>query len=471
MYISVGEYKFFTATLKILKGAAASVAISQGNNQSGKSGDTLPQTLYAIVSDPCGGTVSGVQGTWKVTSGSATLANTLSTSDSAGRLGTKVVLGQVPGPVQITLTIPNIGVVTFNATNSVVIQSVKVFSGSGQTGYTLAAFPQPIVFQVKDNQGNVLPGVTVAFSVASGSASVNPTTALTDAQGRAATTVTAGTVAGVITITGSAGGVSDSATVTATPPGPQVTVGNIFNAAVDTVTGAKALGIVPCGLATAQGAGLAPNLVGAVSGATLFGPLQTTVNGTSVSVNGIPAPILTLSNINGVQQVNFQTPCETPVGSATIVVTASGGTTTIPGVSAYQVQPGVFNYPGATGKPYGAIFSAADGSAVTPSNLAQKGGRYFLYATGLGQVTNPPTSTNRSGTGTQTVASPVVVGINGAGIATEPAQYAVGYVGIYIVYFTIPQTANSGADIPLALQIVQNGQGVFANTVYLPGIK
>jgi uncharacterized protein (TIGR03437 family) len=470
MYISVGEYKFFAATLKILKGAAASVALSQGNNQSGKAGDTLPQILYAVVNDPCGGPVSGVQGTWKVTSGSATLTNTVSTSDSAGRLSTKVVLGQIPGPVQITLTVANIGVVTFNATNTVVIQSVKVFSGSGQTGYTLAAFPQPVVFQVKDAQGNVLPGVNVSFSVASGSGSVNPPSALTDAQGRAATTVTAGATAGVITVTGSAGGISDSATVTSTPPGPQVTVGNIFNAAVDTVTGQKALGIVPCGLATAQGDGLATNLIGSVSGATLFGPLQTTVNGTSLTVNGIPAPILTLSNISGVQQVNFQTPCETPVGSATIVVTANGGTTTIPGVSVFLAQPGIFNYPGATGRPYGAIFSASDGSAVTNTNLAKKGGRYFFYATGLGQVTNPPTSTNRSGTGTQTVPSPVVVGLNNAGVATEPAQYAVGYVGIYIVYFTIPTTANSATDIKLDLQVLVNNQGVFANSVYLPGI-
>ncbi len=465
----MGEYKFFGATLKIVPGTAAALAISQGNNQSGKAGDTLPQILYAVVSDPCGGTVSGVQGTWQVISGSATLTNAVATSDSAGRISTRVVLGQVPGRGQIKLTVANIGTATFNATNSVVIQSVKVFSGSGQTGSTLAAFPQPVVYQVKDNQGNNLPGVQLTFSVASGSASVNPTTAITDTQGRAQTTVTAGASAGTITISGSAGGITDSATLTSIPPGPQVTSATIFNAAVDTVTGAKALGIVPCGLATAQGSGLAPNLIGAVSGATLFGPLQTSVNGTSLTVNGIPAPILTLSNINGVQQVNFQTPCETPVGSATIVVTASGGTTTVPGVSVFQAQPGVFNYQGATGRAYGAVFDATDGSAVTPTSLAHKGGRYFLYATGLGQV-SPITRTNFSGTGNQVVPSPVVVGLNGGGVATEPAQYAVGYVGVYVVYFTIPTTALSQTDIPLAIQILINGQGIFGNTVYLPGI-
>src|SRR5262249_17850736 len=148
---------------------------------------------------------------------------TVSNSDSAGRLSTRVVLGQVPGPIQIRLTIANIGQVVFNATNSVVITSVKVFSGSGQTGLANAAFPQPVVFQVKDNQGNVLPGVNVLFSVASGSASVNPAAAATDSQGRASTTVTAGATAGVITITGSAGGISDSASLTSIPPGPQVT--------------------------------------------------------------------------------------------------------------------------------------------------------------------------------------------------------------------------------------------------------
>jgi uncharacterized protein (TIGR03437 family) len=471
-YISVGEYKFYPAVLNIVKGQASALAISQGNNQSGKAGDTLPQQLIATVSDPCGGQVLGVTGTWSVVSGSATLKNASSTSDSAGRFTTSVVLGSSPGPIQIKLVVANIGQVIFTLTNQVVVTGVTLVSGGGQTGFTSAAFPQPVVFQVKDAQGNPVPGIDVTFNVVAGSGSVNPPTLKTDAQGRVATTVTAGTTAGNITISATAGGQSAQATLTSKPPGLPLTPSSFFNAANDSVTGQKALGLVPCGIASAQGNGLAPGISpgSSVSGATLFGPLQTTLNGVSLTVNGILAPIFSLSNINGVQQVNFQTPCETPVGAATVVVQVNGSTTTVSGVTVLQAQPGIFNYDGGAGKSYGAVYRALDGSPVTRASMAHRGEKYYMFTTGLGQVT-PPTSTNSSGTGTQKVPSTVIVGVNNSGVPTDPATYAVGYVGVYLVFFTIPADFPTGTDLPLAVQIVINGAGVFGNQTFLPGVN
>jgi uncharacterized protein (TIGR03437 family) len=366
-----------------------------------------------------------------------------------------------------------VGSVTFSLTNNVVVSTVALVSGSGQTGFINAAFPQPVVFQVRDAQGNPIPGITVTFNIVSGSASLNPATLTTDAQGRVATTVTAGATAGSITISASAGGQTATASVTSQPPGLPLSPTSFFNAAADVVTTAKQIGLVPCGLASAQGNGLAVGIIGSVSGATLFGPLQYTLNGLSISVNGVPAPILSLSNSNGVQQVNFQTPCETAVGQATVVILLNGGTTTVPGVQVLPAQPGIFNFngsifnnPTSTGKTYGAVYSATDGSLISPSNPAHRGGTYYMFATGLG-LTNPPALTNASGTGSQSVAGQISLGINNAGVPVNSAIYSVGYVGIYTITFTIPASATPGTDQNLALGI----NGVFGNQVLIPAVN
>jgi uncharacterized protein (TIGR03437 family) len=464
MEITIGEYRSFDAVIQIGKGQAAKLAITSGNNQSGKAGDTLGQTLYATVSDPCGGQVSGVSGTWTVVSGSATLKNASSISDSAGRFGTQVVLGQVPGPIQIRLAVPNIGSVVFNLNNNVVIAVVALVSGSGQTGFTSAAFAQPVVFQVRDAQGNPLPGVPVTFNIVSGSGSVNPSTLNTDAQGRVATTITAGATAGSITVSATAGGITTTASVTSVPPGIPLSPTSFSNAA------SFATGLVPCGLATAIANGLAAGIQGVLSGSSGFGPLPYTLGGLSMTINGTPVPLYSLANSNGVQQVTFQTPCETAVGSATVVVTINGGVTTVTGVQVFAAQPGIFTYAGPNGKLYGAVIRGADGSYVTPSNLAHRGETYYLVATGLGQVA-PATLTNAAGTGAQTVASAVIVGVNNAGVPTNPAQYLQGSIGVYIVGFQIPTSATTGTDQPLALAIVQNGQTIFGSQVlFLPGV-
>jgi uncharacterized protein (TIGR03437 family) len=145
--------------------------------------------------------------------------------------------------------------------------------------------------------------------------------------------------------------------------------------------------------------------------------------------------------------------------------------TTVQGVPVLQAQPGIFTYAGPNGKLYGAVIRALDGTYVTPSSLAHRGETYYVVATGLGQVT-PATSTNAAGTGAQTVAAPVVVGINNAGVQTSPAQYVQGSIGVYIVGFQIPQSATTGTDQPLALAIVVNGQNVFGNqAVFIPGVQ
>jgi len=75
------------------------------------------------------------------------------------------------------------------------------------------------------------------------------------------------------------------------------------------------------GLATIFGTGLTD--VEGIAAATSF-PLPTEIAGTSVWVNGSPAPILAVASANGQQQINIQMPFTNPVGQTPGVCPCSG---------------------------------------------------------------------------------------------------------------------------------------------------
>jgi uncharacterized protein (TIGR03437 family) len=138
-------------------------------------------------------------------------------------------------------------------------------------------------------------------------------------------------------------------------------------------------------------------------------------------------------------------------------------------------QPGIFSYAGPNNKLYGAVIDAATGQYITPSNPARTGRRYIVVVTGLG-LTTPAITTNSSGIlgQSQTVNLPVIVGVGNQGVPVEKAEYLPGYVGVYIVTFTIPQNfAPLGNDLPLTVAAVVSGETVFhnpANPVALPAL-
>jgi uncharacterized protein (TIGR03437 family) len=477
--VSAGGYTDYFMNIKITSSGATKVAVAGGNNQTGAPGQTVPGNLIVTVTDACGKPVAGQTVTWSVTKGSAQVKNILlnGVTNGLGQSTAQLQLGSTAGSVQVTATVTTTSGTTsaaFNFTNqlNITVGSITATSGNGQTATVGQAFAQPVVFTVLDTNNNPVSGATVSLTVTpSGSASIlTPNGVVTNAQGQVSVSVTAGSTAQTITITGATASVSGSATLTASPLPPSITPSSFANAA------SGAVGLVPCGLSTVIGSGVAPNVTGVISGINPVGPLSYTLGGFSMTVNGIPAPIQAISNQNGVQQVNFQTPCEVAPGSATVVLTVNGVTTTITGVQINQVEPGIFYYTGSNGKPYGVVISAADGSYVTPSNYAVRGGKYFLLVTGLGQAT-PTLVSNNTGQD-QTVNLNTVVGVSNAGVAVISAEYSPGLVGVYAVEFQIPTTTATGApwptgpDQPLAIYaILPNGQQVFGNGTFLPGIQ
>jgi uncharacterized protein (TIGR03437 family) len=180
-------------------------------------------------------------------------------------------------------------------------------------------------------------------------------------------------------------------------------------------------------------------------------------------------PLQVVANQGGVQQVNFQAPCELTVGLATVVITINGASTTVNGVVVFPIQPGIFTYPGPNSKLYGAVIRESDGSYVTPSSLAHRGEKYYMVVTGLGQTT-PAAITNAAGTGAQAVNVPIVVGVKDLGVPVLSVRYLERYIGAYLIEFQIPVDAPLGTDQALAVAAFVNGNYIFGNSVFLPGV-
>jgi uncharacterized protein (TIGR03437 family) len=171
-----------------------------------------------------------------------------------------------------------------------------------------------------------------------------------------------------------------------------------------------------------------------------------------------------------VQQVNFQTPCETVAGApATVVVSIGSVSTQVQGVTVYPAQPGIFTFAGPGGIQYGWVINAADGSYLGPSNLATAGQTYYLVATGLGLF--PGEKTDAEGTGETIPVSNIILAINNVGVPVTSVQYVEGAIGEYVVTFTLPVPFASGTNQTISLGEIVNGQQFFDNSqVYLPGV-
>jgi uncharacterized protein (TIGR03437 family) len=113
-------------------------------------------------------------------------------------------------------------------------------------------------------------------------------------------------------------------------------------------------------------------------------PLPRDMANISVLVNGIAAPLLTVSSINGDDQINLQVPVETDTGpgAATIEIIDNGDTVTTFETDSYTEDPGIFVYRG-----YGLAIRNSNGQIVGIDNPVAPGDVIILYTTGLGPVT------------------------------------------------------------------------------------
>ena len=207
---------------------AATLEQGSGDGQSGETGHHLTDPLIVTVLDQYGNPLSGVTVSFSVTPTDGVLSPASVDTDSDGEVSTLLQLGGTAGPYTVTASVPGLSSVTFTATATappppppparVVTTLVKV-SGDTQSAETNQHLTNPLVVEVRDQDGDALSDVTVSFSVNPSSGVLSPTSATTDADGQASTALQFGSTAGAYTVTASVSGLpSVTFTATATDP-------------------------------------------------------------------------------------------------------------------------------------------------------------------------------------------------------------------------------------------------------------
>ena len=189
---------------------ATSIELVSGKDQSGDVESILTEPIKLVVKDQDGNPFPGATVNFEVSEGVVSSASEI--TDASGNASTTWTLGSTAGTQSLTITTYKADGTTalagsplsVNATANAILEatSIELVSGGSQTGNIGTALPNPLVFIVKDQDGNSFQGVTVNFTVGEGS--VSSASETSDANGNVSVTWTLGSTEGTQTLTVSA---------------------------------------------------------------------------------------------------------------------------------------------------------------------------------------------------------------------------------------------------------------------------
>jgi uncharacterized protein (TIGR03437 family) len=220
----------------------------------------------------------------------------------------------------------------------------------------------------------------------------------------------------------------------------------------------------PTGVVSNAGRAPTPNPLGLGAIVELYGtnlaprvgqpstlPLPPSLQGVSVTINSQTAPLFYVSP----GQVNIQVPFEVTGNRATVQINNNGTLSNQVIIPVAPTSPAVYSYADAQ-SPNRAIILHTDGvTLVTPTNGAKPGEVVVIYVTGLGAL-NPAVASgagNPSSPPLARVTDPKVQVLFGG----EPAPNvlfiggAPSFAGLNQINVTIPATAPTGTNIPVAI--------------------
>jgi uncharacterized protein (TIGR03437 family) len=214
--------------------------------------------------------------------------------------------------------------------------------------------------------------------------------------------------------------------------------------------------VAPGSLISIFGSNLAPAAVSSVAER-----LHQRPKGPMLSMNGIPCPLLYVSQ----SQINTQVPFETPEGPTMAVLQLPGMPPAAVALTVAPVAPGIF-----TGARNDAAIQNADGSPNSPANPAQVGSLVSVYLTGQGTVT-PPVPT-----GSPTPASPPARAIYpvAAILGEHPAEItsaglSPGSIGLFQVTIRVPAVKTGVYQLVIQVDGVASNPAVIAVSANPPG--
>jgi len=313
-----------------------------------------------------------------------------------------------------------------------------------------AAVPAPVTVQVASTSGGGSVNFSAVVAAPPGTAggivflSVSPASGTTPGNlvltlnPSVIATLAAGIYTNNVTLSSSsAPGVSQTfpVTLTVTAAGPPTVTGVLSSATY------LAGSIAPGELVSIFGANIGP---ATPVGLTLTpgGGVSTSIGNVSVTVNGIPAPLVYVA----ANQINAVIPWEVAgTTSATIVVTSKGTAAAPIVANVTNTVPGIFTTT-MNGSGQGAIVNQ-DGTVNTASNAAARGTYVAVYATG-GGVTNPATQTGSVTPTTGTLpknGAPITATVGGVAAQVQydgPAPAIIA--GVMQVNVLIPANAPTG---------------------------
>ena len=204
--------------------------IVSGYDQTGIIGEPLAEPFVVRVRDreQDNQPQEGVGVTFTVLTGGGSLSTTTAITDQDGLAKSTLTLGDEPGTNTVEVRAEGISkVVTFSAEATLLSPtptSLSIISGDNQEGFIGEPLANPLVTEVRDQHGDPMEGATVTFTVLTGSGTLSAETVMTDANGRAESTLTLGTDPGTATVQASIEGISQtvvfSAEATLPPPTP-----------------------------------------------------------------------------------------------------------------------------------------------------------------------------------------------------------------------------------------------------------
>ena len=226
------------------------------------------------------------------------------------------------------------------------------------------------------------------------------------------------------------------------PTNHSVVIGSVVDAASQ-----RAGPISPGKIVVIYGAGLGPAKL--IQNEATNGQFGTSLSGTSVSFNGVAAPLLYIS----ATQVGAIAPYAIAGTTAQVAVSYQGETSDAFTVPVALSAPSLFTL-NQTGAGQAAAINAADGTTNSATNPVQIGAYVSLYATGEGQTASAGVDGKLGGSIPTHPLLPVSVTVGGI---PATLQYAGGVnnqvAGLIQVNVQIPTGVKPGGYVPVVLQV------------------
>ena len=195
-------------------------------------------------------------------------------------------------------------------------------------------------------------------------------------------------------------------------------------------------------------------------------PLPKTLAGVTVTVAGIPAPLIYVSSA----QINFQVPYEVPPsGSAAVVVTRDGVPSNTANAVVADYAPAVFVY-SRTGSMLDPVIVHTDNSLVTPDNPASASEVLIVYATGVGALDNQPAT--GAAAPSSPPATPKIMPTVTLGSSQAQVQFAgltPGFAGLAQFNIKLPAALPAGSTAPLVINFGSNSSPPVNLAIKSPG--